>query len=64
MHKENVNLVNSLHENERLLEIQRQKYFGMDKSLSNEKNAFRNEKFYTNNKIQTVMEKTVQRHQQ
>lgn len=61
--KENVNLINNIHEAERLLGITKEKFFGMDQGLNGELSALRTEKFHTNSRFQVVMEKITQKQQ-
>ncbi len=60
---ENNNLLNNLRESERLLSVQKEQFFGVDKNLNGERSAFRAEKYQISLQTQNMMEKTVQRHQ-
>lgn len=60
---ENINLINNLRESERVLGIVKEKFFGIEKSLTTDKSSIRAEKYSVNAKIQLAMEKIVQRQQ-
>lgn len=60
---EHVNLINNLHEAERVFGIVKETFFGVDKSLNNDKSSIRAEKYTVSNKMQIAMEKIVQRQQ-
>ena len=52
-----------MREAERLLSVQKEGFFGVDKNLNGERSAFRAEKYQISLQTQNMMEKTVQRHQ-
>ena len=52
-----------MREAERLLSVQKEQFFGVDKNLNGERSAFRAEKYQISLQTQNMMEKTVQRHQ-
>ena len=45
---ENINLLNNLRETERVFGIVKEKYFGIDKNLNNDKSSLRAEKHHAN----------------
>jgi hypothetical protein len=56
-------LVNALHEAERVLAVEKERFFGVDRSLNGEKGALRAEKYQLGLQTQTLMEKTIVRQQ-
>jgi len=50
-------------EAERVFGIVKEKYFGIDRSLTTDKSSIRAEKYHTNEKMQIAIEKIVQRQQ-
>lgn len=52
---ENVNLINNFHQAERVFAIVKQTFFGVDKSLNNDKSSIRTEKYNVNARMQIAM---------
>lgn len=63
LNNENLTLINQMREAERLLALEKERYVGMDKGLSTQKTSLRTDKYNMGIKIQSLMERTMQKNQ-